>query len=235
MTTRFTDKDPADIITLNFDFSADADAVTSPTVTATVVQGTDPDPALILVGAATVEGAVVRQRVQGGLAGVDYGLICRATNGDDSLSIEAILPVRFRPTLSTAAARYITEAQFEQRFGSRELTELLENGNRFAEAENDAASLIDGYMASRYTLPLASVPMIVTGWAADITRFKLWDDHAPEEVRRRYEDALEALKLLAQGMISLPPGSDGTPAAGPMAFGGYSAERVFTSETLRYF
>lgn len=235
MTTRFTDKDPADVITLTFDFSQDAAEVTAPTVTIATAQGTDPDPTLMLVGAPSVDGAFVRQRVQGGINGNSYALQCLAFNGSDRYSIEAILPVRTRPTLSTAVARYITEAQFEQRFGSAELSELLGEGSSFADVENDAASLIDGYLSSRYTLPLVSVPMIVTGWAADITRFKLWDDHAPEEVRRRYEDALTALGHLAKGVISLPPGSDGAPSAPGTNFGGYSAERVFTADTLRYF
>ena len=235
MSTRFNDKDPVDVVTVTFDFTPDAPEVTSPAVTIAVVVGTDPDPSLMLVGAPLVQGAIVYQRIQGGINGNSYALQCLAFNGGDRYSIEAILPVRTRPVVSQAVARYIAEAQFEQRFGVAELSDLLSNGASFAEAENDAASLIDGYLSTRYTLPLVSVPMIVKGWAGDITRFKLWDDHAPEEVRRRYEDALAQLKLLAQGTIALPPGSDGTPSAPGVAFGGYSATRVFTSDTLRTF
>jgi phage gp36-like protein len=235
MTIRFNDKDPGDIVTLSFDFSADAEAVTAPTISVTVLLGTDADPSMILVGAPTIEGAMVRQRVQNGLNGVDYGLQCFASNGSDRYSIEAILPVRSRPIASTAVPRYVTEAQFEQRFSGSELADLLANGANYAETENDAASLIDGYLSARYTLPLVSLPTMVVGWAADVTRYRLWDDHAPEEVRRRYEDALAQLKLLSQGTIALPPGSDGTPAAAGLNFGGYSAERVFTSCTLKDF
>jgi phage gp36-like protein len=232
MTTRWKDKDPADIITVEFDFTADADTVTTPAVTISVVSGTDADPSLMLVGAPTATGAIVYQRVQGGISGVVYSLQCLADNSGDRYSIEALLPVRTRPVVSSSVPRYITEAQFEQRFGVVELSDLLSNGASFAEAENDAASLIDGFLASRYTLPLVTVPSIVTGWAADITRFKLWDDHAPEEIRRRYDDALSAMKSLAQGLIALPPGADGTPATPPIEFGGYSNDRVFTSDSL---
>jgi phage gp36-like protein len=130
---------------------------------------------------------------------------------------------------------YLTQEQFSQRFGATELVDLLSDGAGFNDVEQDAASLIDGYMSARYTLPLISVPTMVKGWAADITRFKLWDDHAPEEVRKRYEDALAQLQLLTRGVISLPPGSDGTPSAAPVTFGGYSADRVFTQDTLREF
>jgi phage gp36-like protein len=129
---------------------------------------------------------------------------------------------------------YITQTEFEKRFGEVELADLTET-NDFNAAEADAASLIDGYLASRYSLPLASVPAMVKGWAGDILRFKLWDDHAPEEVRRRYDDALAQLKMLAQGLIALPPGADGQAQATGLAFGGFSADRVFTSETLSGF
>lgn len=127
---------------------------------------------------------------------------------------------------------YITAADFEKRFGETELADLTAS-NDFAACAADATNLINGYMAARYTLPLVSVPDMVKAWAADITRYRLWDEHAPEEVRRRYEDALAQLKLLSTGSIALPPGADGAAAAQPLKFGGYSADRVFTADTLR--
>ncbi len=129
---------------------------------------------------------------------------------------------------------YLTRAQFEKRFGATELEELTEQ-NDFNAAAGQAQSLIDGYLASSYTLPLSSVPSLVTAWAADITRFLLWDDHAPEEVRKRYDDAISQLGQLARGIIKLPPDALGTPVAGSLSFGGFSAERVFTADTLRDF
>lgn len=232
MTIRWKDKDPAGVILVEFDFSADATIVTTPVVTITVAAGTDPDPSLMLVGAPTVSGAIVLQRIQGGLNGVDYALQCVADNGSDHYVIDAILPVRVRPALSIAVPIYVTEAMFEQRFGSTELTDLLEGGTSYGEAENDAAGLVNGFMAARYTLPLVSVPSMVVGWVADVTRFKLWDDRAPEEIRQRYEDTLAQLKMVSQGLIALPPGSDGQPASAPLTFGGFGNDRVFTSDTL---
>ncbi len=129
---------------------------------------------------------------------------------------------------------YITSSGFIDRFGQVEYDDLIE-GNDFDAAAADAKSLIDGFLSSRYSLPLASVPLLVTGWAADIARFKLWDDHAPEEVRKRYDDAISQLGQLARGIIKLPPDALGTPVAGSLSFGGFSAERVFTADTLRDF
>lgn len=234
MTQRFKDKDPADVVTVAFDFTAMAAAVTLPEVTCTVAEGTDPAPGVVLQGAPSINGAVVLQRVKSGLNGATYALQCLAYNGADRYSIEALLPVRSRPAISVAVPVYLTEAQFEQRFSAGELADLLANGARFADAENDAAGMINGYLSSRYPLPLASVPTMVVGWAADVTRYKLWSDRAPEEIRRRYEDALAQLKLLAQGTITLPPGSVAADPVGvvPISFGGYAAERVFTGDTL---
>lgn len=235
MTIRWQDKDPIDVIVVEFDFSADAAAVTSPVITVTVAAGTDPDPELILVGSPTIDGAIVRQRIQGGVSGVEYALQCQADNGSDRYTIEALLPVLTRPVVSTATARYVSEAQFERAFGANELTDLLSGGAKYAEVENAAAGLVDGYLAAKYTLPLVVVPEMLRGWAADITRFRLWDEKAPEEVRRRYEDAIAQLRDLARGLIALPPGADGTPASSPLVFDGYANDRVFTQDSLSCF
>lgn len=235
MTTRFDDKEPGGEVTVEFDFGVDVDAVTSPSVTIAVFSGADPDVASMLIGVPSVIGAKVLQRIGAGLHGVDYSLECFADTTGGRLSIDAILPVRNRPIASSAVPRYITEAQFESRFGQREYADLLSAGHGYAHAENDAASLIDGYLASRYTLPLTSVPDIVTGWAGDITRFKLWDQAAPEEVRKRYEDAISQLRDLAAGRLSLPPDANGVAVSSGLAFDGYASDRIFTSDTLATF
>lgn len=235
MTKRFIDKAPADEITVEFDFTEYAAAVSLPEVSVSVLIGTDASATAILDGTPTTIGAKVYQRIVGGVNGVEYLLQCLAYNGTDRYSIEAVLPVRVRPVAVTEQPVYLSEAQFEQRYSATELADLLDDGTSYVRAENDAASLINGYLSTRYTLPLVSVPVIVQGWAGDITRFRLWRDRAPEEVRQRYDDALASLKLLAQGVIALPPGSDGVPQATGLAFGGFAADRVFTSDSLAGF
>jgi phage gp36-like protein len=129
---------------------------------------------------------------------------------------------------------YITNDEFEQAFGEEESNGLLREGNDFNKAAGAASSLIDGYIAGRYGLPLTSVPDLLKAWALDITRYRLWDEQAPEEVRRRYEDVLAQLKLLSEGKISLPI-SDIQPTADTFVSDGFSRCRVFTDETLRGF
>lgn len=235
MTIRWQDKDPADTVTVEFDFSADAASVSAPTITVTVLSGTDESPAAILSGAPTIDGAKVRQRIVGGTDGVEYGLQCVASAGGDPLTIEAILPVIARPIVIPETVRYLTRAQFEQRFGVAETVDLLSNGAAYQRAESEAASLVDGYVAAKYTLPLLAVPEIVRGWVADIVRFKLWAEQAPEEVRQRYDDALEQLRDLAAGRLALPPGSNGAATTSPFEFDSFANERVFTADTLAGF
>lgn len=131
---------------------------------------------------------------------------------------------------------YITQGEMAARFGESEIDELTGETGSFERAEAHAAAVIDGYLASRYTLPLVEpVPELVKAWAADLVRYNLWDERSPEEVRRRHETALEQLKLLAQGKISLPPNSDSTLPIAADAPIYYSAERVFTADSLKTF
>ena len=128
---------------------------------------------------------------------------------------------------------YLTSAQFAVSYGEAELSELTDDdGSIFTAAEAKAASMIDGFLQVRYTLPLAYVPELVLAWAGDITRFRLWADRAPQEVRDRYEDAVKQLTLLAAGRMALPPDVLGVAADKPAMFQGESAERVFTAESL---
>lgn len=60
---------------ITFDFSVDAtegSTLVSPTVTCTVLHGTDATPSAVLVGSATVVGHTVVQLVQPGVVGVNY-------------------------------------------------------------------------------------------------------------------------------------------------------------------
>lgn len=234
MTTRFDNKPPGASVTLEFDFSGFGPVATSPTVEIDLASGEDPDLTAVKVGSPSVVGTIVRQAVTAGLHGLDYIFTAYANVGGGRPAIVGILPVRDAPIETTAVPVYVTEAAFAKKFNQRELTDLLSGGNVYAEVENDAAGLVNGYLSGRYTLPLAEVPSTVIGWVSDITRYRLWDDHAPEEVRRRYEDALAQLKLLADGKISLPPGTEGPAATvDPVVMTGFSACRVFTQETLR--
>jgi phage gp36-like protein len=133
---------------------------------------------------------------------------------------------------------YVTQAQLEQRFGETEVAQLLDrdrNGSADASAltaaQTGADALIDGYLraANAQDLPLSTVPSMVTDIAADIVRFKLWDKRAPEEVRKRYEDAIKRLQDIGRGLIKLDLD---TPAA-PLGSPSYTTRtRTFDDDTM---
>jgi len=231
---RWQQKDPSDVVVVEFDFSNTTALVDSATITVGVAGDADPTPSAILVGGPTIAGAIVRQRVTGGLDGVDYFFEARAVSGSDAFTIDAVLPVRNGPAVAAYPTRYVTEADFERRFGD-ELRDLVREGHSFGQIENEAASLVDGFLAAKYTLPLVSVPAMVQALTADVARYRLWDERAPEEVRRRYDDALAQLRDIARGLISLPPDATGTPAEAGLVFDGYANERIFTADTLASF
>jgi hypothetical protein len=98
MTKRFDTKDPAEIVTAEFDYSAIADTIGTPAISISARVGTDPGAAAMLLGAPVVLGAKVLQRIQAGLDDVDYSIRCLVPIGTDTVLIDAVLPVRTRPT-----------------------------------------------------------------------------------------------------------------------------------------
>jgi len=71
--------------------------------------------------------------------------------------------------------------------------------------------------------------------SCDITRFMLWDDNAPEEVRNRYNDAIARLKDIAKGMMKLPSTILPSPNNPTGGVDYYAEERVFTRDSLAGF
>lgn len=67
---------------------------------------------------------------------------------------------------------------------------------------DDAESAIDGYLSSRYAIPLATVPLIVKRLTADVTRYYLHGDSASDPVLKAYEQAMGLCRDIAQGKIS---------------------------------
>lgn len=100
MTTLFPVKEPAEAVTVTFDFSDETAAVSSPTINVTLLNAAvaDASPNAMKSGTSSVSGATVLQRFGGGLAPNDYLLTCQATaaNGD-TLVRDAMLPVRNAP------------------------------------------------------------------------------------------------------------------------------------------
>lgn len=136
---------------------------------------------------------------------------------------------------------YAVKQDMIDRFNEVELKQLTDRTGAvdaiddvvLGRALDDADAEINGYLAGRHALPLASTPLILVGIACDIARYRLYEDRATEHVRQRYEDAIKYLRSVSKGEISL--GLDAgnqaqAEAGGPKAEG---TEATFTRETLQ--
>lgn len=105
---------------------------------------------------------------------------------------------------------YCTKQDFLDRFGMEELLLLTDRENVggvddtvLNRALADATAEIDGYVAVRYPLPLASVPPRLAQVACDITRYHLYAVQATDTVKERYGNAVKYLQALANGDVKL--------------------------------
>lgn len=105
---------------------------------------------------------------------------------------------------------YATQSDLETRFKNQELIELTDEAGTgeidaavIAVALTDADSEINGYLASRYALPLTQTSDELVRLACDIARYKLYDTRATELVKARYDDAIKKLRDVARGVASL--------------------------------
>ncbi|BBD77236.1 gp436 family protein [Hydrogenophilus thermoluteolus] len=116
---------------------------------------------------------------------------------------------------------YATAAELATRYGADRLIDLTDRDGdgigddpMIAQALADADAEIDGYLASRYRLPLPTVPALLTRIACDIAIYRLLSLRRMgdiEDARRRYEDARRLLEAIAKGHASL-----GLPASLPL-------------------
>ena len=145
---------------------------------------------------------------------------------------------------------YATHSDIVELYSAEALIVADRDGDGEAEAAaigralSMASAEIDTYVSVRYGLPLPSTPEILRQWCVDIACYRLAQtaDVLTEELRRRYEDALAALKRLAKGEQALvfPVDPDADPeeepvdnSPRPIVAGGPA--RLFSREKLREF
>lgn len=105
---------------------------------------------------------------------------------------------------------YATINDLIERFGSDELEAIALSEShdtldesRITTALADASRQIDSYLRLRHSVPLNPVAGVIVSACADIARFHLHDDHAPEAVKERYQATIRWLKDIAAGTASL--------------------------------
>jgi len=111
---------------------------------------------------------------------------------------------------------YCTKQDLIDRFGETELIQLTDRPDPetgavtgaivdavLNPAIQDAKDEINGWLAGRYQLPLATVPEVLRRIGCDIARYYLYEQTVTDQVRKRYEDAVKFLACLGKGTISL--------------------------------
>ena len=105
---------------------------------------------------------------------------------------------------------YATEVDLKTRFGAQVIDDLKLGREGGADpvdvvqvALQDAEEEINGYIGSRYSLPLASVPSNLKRIACDIARYRLYTEEPLEHITKLYEEAVSFLKLIATNKAHL--------------------------------
>lgn len=136
---------------------------------------------------------------------------------------------------------YASQTDLIDRFGEPELAQRTNRVDGLTidtvvlgRALADADAEIDGYLATRYVLPLANAPVVLNRLACDIARYRLYDDGTPATVRQRYEDAVSLLKRLSSGDVQLAGAQAAAVAGVDTAYHSF-APRQITADSLRGF
>jgi len=90
-----TAKTPAETVTISFDFTKLAQAISAPVVTLAAHAGrADASPIGMLVGDPIIDGLLVLQQVTGVQVGTTYAITCRIDDSDgDVYELTGLLPV----------------------------------------------------------------------------------------------------------------------------------------------
>lgn len=100
----------------------------------------------------------------------------------------------------------MTKDDLIDRFGEFEIERLAKNINdpqAIDKAITDATELVNGYIGTRYRLPLPVVLASVSRAIAVVARYYLYKDKPTDTVRQDYEDVLVWLKDVASGKVKL--------------------------------
>lgn len=109
------------------------------------------------------------------------------------------------------------------------------NQDRVNDAITEAGTIIDGYLTSRYTVPLVPTPPLVNHLAVDLSIYAIYsrrfETQMPESMKDRNDNALKLLKQIQLGVIQL--GME-TPVTAP---GDYKSnktvlDRIFSKDRM---
>jgi phage gp36-like protein len=141
---------------------------------------------------------------------------------------------------------YATQADLVTRFGEVEIIQLSDDANAgaidaavVAIVLADVDRAIDGYLLTRYTLPLTEVPDILNSIACDLAHYRLatrnGGSRASDTLKDRNSDAMRQLRDIASGKFTLGLTQTGAKVASSETTRSAPADRQFTRDALRDF
>lgn len=136
---------------------------------------------------------------------------------------------------------YATQADMIARYGEAELVQLTDRLNTppvlvdaavLAFALDSADAEIDGYLAVKFAVPLATPPRLIVDYACDIARYRLFADRASDLIRARYKDAIAFLDRVAKGTATIAGAQALSAPAGGGSVQFEAGQKVFGRELL---
>ncbi|CDP54066.1 Phage protein [Devosia sp. DBB001] len=137
---------------------------------------------------------------------------------------------------------YCTLEQLIDRYGNQFLVDATDregaatgeiNLPTIDRAIADADALIDGYLAARYSLPIATTPELVRELSLTISAYKAHSQVTSEKIRKDYEDAIKALLQISRGDIRLNIDGAEPSTAGATLIKTNNPERPMTAESMK--
>lgn len=139
---------------------------------------------------------------------------------------------------------YTTQSDLEERYGTQFLIQLTDRADTptgaidadvVTRAIAQTEGLIDGYLAGRYALPLATVPDPIPAIAAQIAIYVLHVYEPNAKITRDYEMAIKDLDRISKGAIQLAAEGVAAETTGGGGAQLTDRERPFTETTMRGF
>jgi phage gp36-like protein len=137
---------------------------------------------------------------------------------------------------------YATQAKLTERFGEAMLVALTDRGavatglvdaSVIARALTDTDAMIDGYLATRYILPLSEVPPNVTDLALQIAIYKLHINTPDDKISKDYDTALKMLRDFGTGTIRIQAAGIEPASNNAQGVQVTDRERPFTADNMK--
>jgi len=139
---------------------------------------------------------------------------------------------------------YASQSALVDRFGERLLLDLTDRADPPAGAVDsaivdralaDTDAVIDGYLAGRYILPLATTPPLLADLALQIAIYKLHVFAPDQKIADDYKAALAMLGKIADGTVRLPAAGVEPASSGSAGVETIDRERPLTPENMTGF